>query len=161
MSSRGVEQILNYRRIAENIGTAGQPTADQFADIRASGYQVVINLAMSDSTNALPNEAELVAEQGMEYIHIPVAWEGPRDDDLDRFFDLMTRYQGRKVFVHCALNWRVSSFMLLYRVIHQGIPVELAKQALSEVWTLDMIWHGFIRRSLTRYGIPASSESEI
>ena len=152
MSRRGVEQVLNYLCISENIGTAGQPMEDQFADIRASGYEVVINLAMPDSTNALPNEAELVTGQGMDYVHIPVLWGDPKDDDVDRFFEVMGRYRGRKVLVHCALNWRVSCFVFLYRVIRLGVPNEMARGTLLKMWEPNPTWQRFIEKSLIRYG---------
>jgi protein tyrosine phosphatase (PTP) superfamily phosphohydrolase (DUF442 family) len=145
--------VLNFLQVSERVGTAGQPTAEQFADIKAAGYEVVLNLAMPDSTNALPNEAKLVREQDMDYVHIPVVWDDPQDDDLDRFFDVMDRVQERKVFVHCALNWRVSSFIYLYRIIHQGVAMEAARQTLHEVWTPDPVWQSFIEKSLIRHGV--------
>jgi protein tyrosine phosphatase (PTP) superfamily phosphohydrolase (DUF442 family) len=145
--------VLNYLQISELLGTGGQPTAAQFSDIKAAGYEVVVNLAMPDSTNALPNEVELVREQGMEYVHIPVVWEAPKDDDLDRFFETMAQNRERKVFVHCVLNWRVSSFVYLYRVIEQRVPVTVAGQSLLEIWKPNPVWHSFIERSLTRYEV--------
>lgn len=145
--------LLNILEISHRIGTAGQPTVEQFAEIKAAGYEVVINLAMPDSTNALLDEAELVCEQGLEYVHIPVIWEDPKDDDLDQFFGVMAHYQDRKVLVHCALNWRVSSFVFLYRVIQQGVSMEVAVQSLHKIWKPDPVWQGFIERSLARYGV--------
>jgi protein tyrosine phosphatase (PTP) superfamily phosphohydrolase (DUF442 family) len=145
--------VLNYLKISELIGTGGQPTARQFSDIEAAGYEVVVNLAMPDSTGALSNEAELVCEQGMEYVHIPVVWEEPKDDDLNRFFEVMTLNRERKVFVHCALNWRVSSFVYLTRVVQQGIPMEVAAQNLLKIWKPNPVWQRFINASLERYGI--------
>ena len=145
--------ILNFLQICELVGTGGQPTPEQFADIEAAGYKVVVNLAMPDSTNALPNEADLVREQGMVYVHIPVAWEDPRDVDLDRFFEVMALYRDQKVFVHCALNWRVSSFVYLYRVIQQGVPMEVAGESLLKIWKSNPVWQSFIERSLVRYGL--------
>lgn len=147
--------VLNFLQISELVGTGGQPTADQFAGIKSAGYEVVVNLAMPDSTNALPNEAELVREQGMEYVRIPVVWEDPKDNDLDQFFDVMALHQERKVFVHCVLNWRVSSFVYLYRVIQQGIPMEVAGHSLHRIWKPDPIWSRFIDRSLARYAVPS------
>ena len=58
----------NYFQITEKVGTSGQPTADQFADIAAAGYGAVINLAMYNSDRAIPEEGNIVAEQGMIYI---------------------------------------------------------------------------------------------
>jgi hypothetical protein len=41
--------ILHFLPISARIGTAGQPTAAQFALIREAGYDVVINLALPTS----------------------------------------------------------------------------------------------------------------
>lgn len=144
--------VLNFLQISEFVGTGGQPTAEQFSEIEAAGYGVIVNLAMADSSNALPNEAELVREQRMEYVHIPVVWEDPRDVDLDRFFEVMALYRDRKIFVHCALNWRVSSFVYLYRVIQQGVPMKVAGESLFKIWKPNPVWQSFIERSLFRFG---------
>jgi protein tyrosine phosphatase (PTP) superfamily phosphohydrolase (DUF442 family) len=123
-------------------------------DIRAAGYDVVINLAMPDSTGAIPNEAELVAEQELAYAHIPVVWDDPMEEDLVEFFEAMDRYQGHRIFVHCALNWRVSSFVFLHQVIVRGIPQEIAHQALYDVWQPNPVWERFIARILDKHRVP-------
>jgi protein tyrosine phosphatase (PTP) superfamily phosphohydrolase (DUF442 family) len=155
MSQAALQSICNFLRISETLGTAGQPTPEQFAAIKDAGYQVVINLAMPDSTNALPNEGQLVMEQGLDYVHIPVVWENPTLADLEEFFETMARYQGQTIFVHCALNYRVSSFVLLYRVIRQGVPVAEARAKLLEIWEPDAVWLRFIDDALLHYGLSA------
>jgi protein tyrosine phosphatase (PTP) superfamily phosphohydrolase (DUF442 family) len=147
-----ISDILNYLPISESLGTAGQPTSEQFAAIRAAGYGVVINLAMPDSTNALANERNLVEAQGMVYVHIPVVWESPTLDDLARFFDEVEDCRGRKVFVHCAMNMRVSCFVLLYRVVRLGVPLAEAVQTMRRIWAPDAVWQAFIERALAHYG---------
>ena len=51
-----MEKFINFFQIAKNVGTAGQPTVDQFSDIAKAGYSTVVNLAMHDSDNAIPEE---------------------------------------------------------------------------------------------------------
>jgi protein tyrosine phosphatase (PTP) superfamily phosphohydrolase (DUF442 family) len=143
-----MEQVLNYVPISDALGTAGQPLAEQFAAIRAAGYEVVINLAMPDSTNALPNEGELVGAQGMEYVHIPVVWESPTAQDLERFFAVMDQTRERKVFAHCALNMRVSCFVFLYRVLRLGVPAEVAWPDVLGIWQPNEIWQRFVDQML-------------
>jgi protein tyrosine phosphatase (PTP) superfamily phosphohydrolase (DUF442 family) len=155
MSAKEVEKNPSYLRISEAIGTAGQPTAEQFGDIKAAGYEVVVNLAMPDSTNALPNESELVAEQGMAYAHIPVVWECPTAKDLEQFFAVMDEHRDKKVLVHCVVNKRVSSFIFLYRVIRQGVPPEDAREALLRIWEPNAVWQSFMDDSLARHEISA------
>jgi protein tyrosine phosphatase (PTP) superfamily phosphohydrolase (DUF442 family) len=150
---QGLDGICSFLSISDSCGTAGQPTPAQFADVKAAGYEVVVNLAMPNSSNALANERELVTGQGMEYVHLPVVWENPTDADLDTFFRVMAGYQSRKVFVHCALNYRVSAFMLLHRVIVQGVSFDEAKEALNAIWEPNETWRSFISHSLARYGV--------
>jgi protein tyrosine phosphatase (PTP) superfamily phosphohydrolase (DUF442 family) len=150
MPAQDLAEISNYRRISGTLGTAGQPLPDQFAAIQAAGYEAVVNLAMPTSTNALPNEAELVAEQGMAYVHIPVVWEQPTEANLAQFFATMEAYQGRQIFVHCALNMRVSVFVLLYRVLRLGAPLEVARADLLSIWEPDGVWGQFMDEALAR-----------
>lgn len=148
-----VEDILNYLAISDTIGTAGQPTPAQFTAIKAAGYDVVVNLAMPDSANALPNEQQLASKQGLLYVHIPVVWEHPTAQNLEQFFDVMARCRGKRVFVHCALNMRVSAFVYLYRIIWLGVPQERAWKDLLRIWEPNAAWKRFLDDSLAEYGI--------
>ena len=152
MPPPSLEDIVNYLPISDTVGTAGQPVAEQFAAIKLAGYEVVVNLAMPNSSNAVPNEDAIVAGLGMHYVHIPVVWEHPTPQDLAQFFDVMARCRGRKVFVHCALNMRVSVFMLLYRVIWQGVPLEAARKDMIQIWEPNPVWQRFMEQSLVEYG---------
>ena len=54
-----ISQIQNYYQISDRLATSGQPTADEFALIAQAGYKIIINLAMSCSTNAILNRHSL------------------------------------------------------------------------------------------------------
>lgn len=146
------DQIVNVLHISENLATSGQPTCEQFAAIAAAGYALLINLAMPDSTDALPDEPRLVESLGMQHVHIPVVWEAPTLQDLETFFQMMDRHRGEKVWVHCVVNKRVSAFVFLYRVMRLGVPVEEARAALEQIWQPDGVWSDFIERALIKYG---------
>jgi protein tyrosine phosphatase (PTP) superfamily phosphohydrolase (DUF442 family) len=111
MTAAKLDRIYNFLPISESIATSGQPTKEQFASIEGSGYKLVISLALANSTNAIPEEKEIVENLGMEYIHIPVVWENPTQADFNNFCAVMTANRKRKVFVHCAMNMRVSAFI--------------------------------------------------
>ena len=78
MSHHQLEAIRSFVELSEKVGTSGQPTSEQFIDVKNAGYELVVNLALPTSTHALPNEADIVTSLGMEYIHIPVDWEMPQ-----------------------------------------------------------------------------------
>jgi protein tyrosine phosphatase (PTP) superfamily phosphohydrolase (DUF442 family) len=139
-----LEEIINYLEISPAVGTAGQPTRQQFAEICAAGYEVVINLATSTSWDAVADEPELTRALGMQHIAIPVDWEAPTTHDLEQFFAAMDGCKGRKVFVHCARNMRVSCFIYLYRVLKLGWSPEAALPDLLKIWQPDGTWQIFI-----------------
>jgi protein tyrosine phosphatase (PTP) superfamily phosphohydrolase (DUF442 family) len=143
-----LNDIQNFLAISEQLGTAGQPFREQFAALRETGYQVVINLAMPDSWDAVAGEPELCHALGLEHFHIPVVWEAPRPEDLRQFCDLMDALGAKKVFVHCARNMRVSAFVYLYRLLRRGEPPERCQQDLQKIWQPNETWQNFIDSQL-------------
>lgn len=139
-----LQQIYQFLAISEAIATAGQPTAEQFTAIQQAGYQVVINLALPTSDGALPDEAGLVRQLGMEYIAIPVAWEQPTPEDCDRFFAALDQHHDQRIFVHCAANMRVSAFMYLYRRLRQATDEAIAQADLQRIWQPNTTWQALI-----------------
>jgi uncharacterized protein (TIGR01244 family) len=136
----GLDGIYNFLPLSERLATAGQPTADELAGVGAAGYEVLINLLPSDSPSALPDEAEIVARLGLEYVALPVDWQHPRPADAERFFDVLDANAGRRVFAHCAANMRVSAFVSLYRVLRQGMAPAEAQRDLHRIWTPNATW---------------------
>ena len=138
-----IENILNYIRISDTVSTSGQPLPNQFEDIANAGFTHVINLATPYSTNALPDEGGFVSEADMNYFHIPVPFDHPRQKHLDLFLKLVRVLDGEKVWVHCALNWRVSAFMVFYQRENLQISTEDSVPML-ESWKPDTVWQEFI-----------------
>src|SRR5258705_13161648 len=79
------ERIYDWRRLDDRITTSGQPTEQQLADIQASGVRHIINLGLHTHEKALPDEAASVGRLGMTYIHIPVNFQNPTDEDFAKF----------------------------------------------------------------------------
>ena len=143
--------ITNFIAISDQLGTSGMPTAAQLTEIAGAGYTTVVNLARDESPGALPGEADLVRSMGMEYIHIPVVWVSPQIEEVERFFNVMDEHKNQKVFVHCVMNYRVSAFVYLYRILRLGITEEEAWQDLTRIWTPDGVWAELISRFSENY----------
>ena len=140
--------IRAFLPLSERLATSGQPDAPQLAAIGAAGYEVVVNLLPPQE--ALPNEADMIASCGMEYVQIPVEWNAPTLDDLERFFAVLQARADKKVFVHCAANKRVSAFLYLYRVLHQGMAEEEAAKDMRRIWSPNETWQQFITAVMQR-----------
>ena len=147
-SPTALSEIYNFRALGEMLGTAGQPTEEQFRAIRAAGFEAVVNLALPTSDHALANEGSIVTGLGMAYVHLPVDFKTPAARDFRTFCRMMAAFEGRRVFVHCAANMRVSAFLFLYRVLHQRADIAEAEQDLHAIWQPDEVWSRFIQDQL-------------
>jgi protein tyrosine phosphatase (PTP) superfamily phosphohydrolase (DUF442 family) len=143
-----LDDIRNYYALSDRLATAGMPTAEQFAEIAASGFEIVINLALPTSRGATPDEPKIVRELGLKYIPIPVVWEEPTRENLLQFFEVMEATRDAKVFVHCMANYRVSAFLFLYRVVKEHVPEEIAEVDLYHLWRPKGDWETFIEDNL-------------
>jgi protein tyrosine phosphatase (PTP) superfamily phosphohydrolase (DUF442 family) len=152
-----LEGIRGYLRLSDRLATSGMPQPEHFAALRKVGFEVVINLALPTSDNALPNEGELVTSQGMIYVHIPVRFDAPQPADFERFSGVMDVCEGQRVFVHCAANMRVSAFIFLYRLQHGQVSRDQAERDLRRIWEPDEVWRGLINQCLARTELPRLS----
>ena len=145
-----MDGLLNFYQATDTIATAGQPTQDQLVGIARRGTRVVVNLAMTDFENALLDEGSIVASLGMAYIHLPVPFDAPTPYHLKKFFALMAAFDGEKVFVHCAVNARVSVFMHQYLTIKKGYASKDATSPLLKKWTPTMndVWQEMLKVSV-------------
>jgi uncharacterized protein (TIGR01244 family) len=143
--------IYNFRAAGDAIGTSGQPTVAQLSGIAQGGFRTVINLALHDDPRySLPDEAGTVRSLGMNYVHIPVQFATPAEDDLRAFFAAMDAHGGEKVWIHCAANMRVSAFLGLYRVLRQGWPQDKAFELMRGLWEPNEVWSAFIAKMLVK-----------
>ena len=133
-----VQDILNFHEMTDDIAIGGQPTVSQLAQVADAGYSVVVNLAMHDSDNAIPEEGSVTASLGMSYIHIPVPSDAPTSRHVQKFFNVMDAFDGEKVFVHCVVSGRVSAFMNRYLMLRKGASAEQATSPLLQRWLPNM-----------------------
>ena len=146
------EEIYNFLALSETLFTGGMPTSEQLQDAAQRGVEVVINLAPHEVSNALTGEPELVSSLGMQYVNIPVIWNTPTRDGLDRFMDVMDEDTDRKILVHCQANFRATAFVALYRILRKGWNAEDAMAGMHTIWDAEdyPIWKMFIEENLKR-----------
>lgn len=139
---------INTHQVFDWLWSSGQLSKADIERLPEFGIEAVINLALPTSTNALPGEAELVTALGIAYVQIPVIWEAPTIDRLRQFFDVMQAFEGRKIWVHCAMNMRASAFLYLYRKLVRIEPEAAASLPMDKIWFPDEIWQAFIDDAL-------------
>lgn len=146
------EDIYNFLALSETLFTGGMPKAEELTDAARRGVEMVINLAPHEVSNALPGETELVTSLGMQYVNIPVIWNTPTQDGLDRFMRIMDENRDKKILVHCQANFRATAFVALYRILRQGWNPDDAMAGMHRIWDAEdyPIWKMFIEENLKR-----------
>ena len=153
-----IEAIRNYVALSEELATGGQPSEEQIQQLAQVGVECIINLGLLDPRYCLADEAGLVHSLGVEYHHIPVDFQAPTLEDLSQFFAAMQAAEGKRVFVHCAANYRVSSFVSLYGQARLGWTSAQATAHIQRLWEPNAVWAAFIERA--RHSLGVSDEQQ-
>jgi protein tyrosine phosphatase (PTP) superfamily phosphohydrolase (DUF442 family) len=123
--------VMNYHRIDERLVTGGHIVDDGLATLKAEGVTVVIDLRDKPPRG----QKEKLAQQGIEWINVPIKWDDPKTVDFERFTKAMQEHQGDHVLVQCAANYRASAMTYLYRVLVEQVDESEATEDLYAVWT--------------------------
>lgn len=138
--SAELEHIRNFRSVSPRLATGGQPTETQIGAIASAGFDTLINLALPTSPHALPNEARLCARYGLEYLSFPLDFDTPELATALEFLRALRSRGKHRVFVHCAMNYRVSALIYAYRVAVMREDVRRARETMLSVWQPTEPW---------------------
>jgi len=144
---KGFEKINNYHSVSENLASSGRLDLKEYQKIKDYGFEHVVNLIPGNQIK----EQKHVESLGMSYEQIPVDWGNPKLSDFETFVSLMKSYGDDKVYVHCELNWRASSFVYLYRITQLGVSLDEAIKDLSLIWNPKDGWQEFIDATIAAY----------
>jgi len=137
-------KITNFHFVSDKLASSGLLKLEDYNYIKEYGFKHVINLIPGDQVL----ERQKVESLGLTYQQIQVAWEEPTLDDFERFSKLMKSYNNEKIYVHCEANYRASTFIYLYRLIHLKENESKVKKDLLEVWKPSVTWQDFIEKTL-------------
>lgn len=118
-----------FASVGTDMFIGGQPTEKALRDMKDRGVTTVVNLRMPDEMAARVkfDEAKLVRDLGMKYVHIPVrdGTDHPYSTaTLAAFKDAMAHADG-KVLLHCTIAWRASHLWAAY-LMDRGVPDSVA-----------------------------------
>ena len=144
--------------ISPTLVTAGQPPRESLQNLKAEGYTAVISLAPGDTPDAVKDEAAILKAQGIEYVHVPIPWQGPEAKHLEATAAAMSRLKGQKVLVHCQMNMRASAVTFLYRTVYAKEDPATAWADVKKLWTPKDQWASFIDEQLQAGGVAFKAE---
>jgi uncharacterized protein (TIGR01244 family) len=152
--------------VGDDMFIGGQPTEKALRELKAKGVTTVVNLRMPEEMARVEfDEAALVKELGITYVHIPMRGTadhpyGPKE--LDAFAAAMASAEG-KVLLHCTIAWRASHLWAAYLIRERKVPVA---EALAQTRMINLMddmrmgtgdqqpLEGFLARSVPEMGHP-------
>src|SRR5262245_28172158 len=152
--------------VGDDMFIGGQPTEKALRELRARGVTTVVNLRMPEEMARVGfDEAALVKELGMKYVHIPMRGTadhpyGPKE--LDAFTAAMAAADG-KVLLHCTIAWRASHLWAAYLIRERKVPVATALEQTRMINLMDNMrmgggdrqpLEGFLGRVVPEMGHP-------
>jgi uncharacterized protein (TIGR01244 family) len=142
--------IRNFLRLSDRITTSGRLQPGDPGRLAAVGVRHVVNLALADHPEALPDADAAMAEAGLRYTHIPVPFAAPEEAHYAAFKEALDEADG-PVHVHCIMNWRVSAFFYRWNQT-RGMDEAEARRQMEAIWSPDEndhpaapAWAAFVR----------------
>ena len=147
LQSSNLKKIFNYYKVPGLFETSGQPNNKQLISIANGGYEAVINLAPNTTIEGrIINEEGILKSNNITYIHIPVDFNNPLDEDFNKFVAALEQNKHKKIWVHCAANMRVSAFVFKYRRDVLGLSPKDIEEDLEAIWAPSKTWRSFLEK---------------
>ena len=148
LQSSNLKKIFNYYMVPDLFETSGQPNNKQLISIANGGYEAVINLAPNTTIEGrIINEEGILKSNNITYIHIPVDFNNPLDEDFNKFVAALEQNKHKKIWVHCATNMRVSAFVFKYRRDVLGLSPKDIGEDLEAIWVPNKTWSSFLEKN--------------
>jgi uncharacterized protein (TIGR01244 family) len=134
-------QRTDFQTVIADAGplyVAGQPSEAGLRELAAKGVKTVINLRTQpemDNRQQVPfDEAALLKELGMTYVHIPLGGPTtPYNPEAVETFASALEGADAKVLLHCTVAWRASHMWAAYLVRKKGFTLEEAKRHAAAI----------------------------
>jgi uncharacterized protein (TIGR01244 family) len=114
---------------SENVLIGGQPDEAALRAAAEAGIRAVVNLRTDEEPIDF-DEAALVSELGMRYLHLPIS--GPADltpENVRTFGELLKDIGDQPALLHCGSGNRVGALYAL----HAGTELGMAPEAAIEL----------------------------
>jgi len=141
MNTMKSSEVFNYKKINDLISTSGQPSKEDFRKIKEDGFELVIDLAPVDYDRySIQDQPALLRNLNLPYIHIPVDFKSPSTEDYEHFSTALKNNYGKKIWIHCAANYRVTVFFSIWAEKNLNWSEEKSNELIDSIWKSDPNW---------------------
>lgn len=149
--------ISNFEQVNDGILRGAAPSDKNLKLLAQSGVKTILDLRKPGS--GVDHESELARRLGMDYIHIPLGFTTPAQDDMTRILSIMSDKRKQPVFLHCRQGAdRTGMSIGMYRRIHDRWEFdrtygEMRKHHFKPIF---MTMKGAVKECLTNPGLVAA-----
>jgi protein tyrosine phosphatase (PTP) superfamily phosphohydrolase (DUF442 family) len=86
--------VENFIRVSDRLYSGGEPTAEGLQQLKTLGIETIL------SVDGLAPDVATAQQLGIQYVHIPLGYNGIEPEQIQAFVTFMSHTKG-KIFVHC------------------------------------------------------------
>lgn len=141
------EGIVNFSRVDATVACGGATEPSAIAALAAEGFKTVINLRLATEPG-VKDEAAVVEQAGLAYVHIPMDPQVPEAATAERFLEVIADPALQPVYIHCASANRVGAVWAIKRVVVDGWSRERAIEEGEAIGMKSPVMLDFVHRFL-------------
>ncbi|MFO0916184.1 MAG: sulfur transferase domain-containing protein [Pirellulales bacterium] len=120
-----IGEKLKVHLCGDKLCLAGQPSEDDIAQLKASGFRRVISLRKEDEIDW--DESARLRDAQIEFIPVPFQTDAELTDEVFlRIRQLLTESDQTPTVLHCGSATRVAAVWLTHRVLDQKVDLDTA-----------------------------------
>jgi uncharacterized protein (TIGR01244 family) len=130
-STVDAKAIPNYHLVRPGLATAGQPTEEGLAQLKALGFKTVINLRLPIE-KWTGNEEETIKAQGLRYVTVPINPLTFGADEVAAVRAVLDDEAAGPVLLHCASANRSAAVWGVIEV-ERGRPIDEVEAEAAKI----------------------------
>ena len=111
----GSGEIESFVRVDEKVSTGARLAAGQIERLRSERTRAIVDLREPGEID--PSLSAAAEQAGIRYVSIPVRTAEPRDEQVDRFLEVLADPGMYPVFLTCGSGNRVGAFWMIRRMV--------------------------------------------
>jgi protein tyrosine phosphatase (PTP) superfamily phosphohydrolase (DUF442 family) len=118
-------RVHNFDKVTDHVWRGAVPSDKSLEKIASSGINTIVDLRMDGDGSE--HEAKTAQSLGMHYLHIPMGFNQPSDEQIHTFLKTVLDPNSGAVFVHCRQGAdRTGTLCAIYRRLVDGISYDEA-----------------------------------
>lgn len=136
----------NFLRLNDDFCTAGQPSLEDLAKLKAEGIRAILNLRQPEEDPLIAEEEKAAQSLGLKYFNLPIDASNLQTSQAEQFLKIVGDEHNHPILIHCASANRVGGFWMIHRVLKDGWTLEKAEEEARRIGLRNPALVEFARR---------------